>query len=294
MPHIPIEPPPPQDTPAIDAHHHLWRYTSADYGWIDDSMLAIRRDFLPQDLTAALTAAHIEGTVAVQARQSLEETRWLLTLARETPAIRGVVGWAPLIDIAFPEILARLQLDHHLKGLRHVLQDEPDPNYILRDDFNAGIRTLTDAGLTYDILIFERHLPQTIEFVDRHPNQLFVLDHLAKPRIGAAELHPWATRLCKLAERPNVLCKLSGLVTEADWRSSNPDSTSLDTLRPYLDTAVEAFTPARLLAASDWPVCLLATTYPDWWQLLRTYFAPFTPTEQAAVFHENATRAYNL
>jgi L-fuconolactonase len=282
----------PVQRPTIDAHHHLWHYTPDEYGWIDDTMQTLRRDFLPQDLAAAAASAGVTGTVAVQARQTLEETEWLLELAAAHPLIQGVVGWAPIASPDFPELISRLAANPHLKALRHVIQAEPDPNYILRPDFNRGIRALLPTRLTYDILILERHLPQTIDFVDRHPHQLFILDHIAKPRIAAAELHPWATRLCKLAERPNVLCKVSGLVTEAEWQSEA--GISPETFKPYLDTVVAAFTPARLLAASDWPVCLVATTYPEWWQVLRAYFAPFTSSEQAAIFGGNATAAYKL
>ncbi|HEX7158363.1 MAG TPA: amidohydrolase family protein, partial [Edaphobacter sp.] len=227
----------------IDAHHHLWRYSAAEYGWIDETMKMLQRDYLPEHLTREMAAAGVNGAVAVQARQTLEETRWLLNLAGECEAIRGVVGWAP---IAAPEFLAALDEfrdKRKLKGLRHVIQAEADENYILREDFNAGMRALEGSGLVYDILIYERHLPQTIEFVDRHPNQVFVLDHVAKPRIREGELDPWASRMRELARRENVWCKVSGMVTEADW-----NNWSLGTLRPYLDVVVEAFGPKRLMA----------------------------------------------
>lgn len=273
----------------IDAHHHLWRYTPADYGWIDDSMSNLRRDFLPNDLVTTMAEADINGAVAVQARQTLEETRWLLDLADTCDAIRGVVGWAPIAGNTLHHSLEEFAARPKLKGLRHIIQGEPDENYILREDFNAGVASLQNTGLVYDILIYERHLPQTIEFVDRHPNQPFVLDHIAKPKIREAILEPWATQIRELARRPNVWCKVSGLVTEADWQNWSPE-----TLRPYLDVVVEAFTPTRIMAGSDWPVCLVAVQYGQWFHLLRNYFAPFSQHEQESVFGATATRVYHL
>jgi L-fuconolactonase len=276
-------------TETIDAHHHLWRYTPADFGWIDESMQPLQRDFLSADLTAALAEAGIDGTIVVQARQSLDETRWLLDLADRCDAIRGVVGWAPIAGEEFPACMEEFDGRSKLKGLRHVIHDEKDEHYILREDFNSGIRTLLGSGLVYEILIYERHLPQTIAFVDEHPQQLFVLDHIAKPLIAAGTLEPWATHMRELSRRENVWCKISGLVTEAKWDAWTPE-----TLRPYLDVAVEAFGPQRLIAGSDWPVCLLATTYTNWWTLLREYFASFTENERNAIFGATAAEIYGL
>ena len=268
----------------IDAHQHLWRYSAEEYGWIDEEMAALRRDFLPSDLKAAMTSAGIDGTIAVQARQTMDETRWLLDLADASDAIRGVVGWAPIAGEDFPGVMEEFDGRGKLKGLRHVIQDERDPHYILREDFNSGIRTMADSGLVYEILIFERHLEDAIHFVDEHPRQPFVLDHIAKPLIAAGVLEPWATRMRELGRRPNVCCKLSGMVTEADWRADPAAARSLATLKPYLDVAVEAFGPLRLMAGSDWPVCLLATTYAQCFELLRGYFANFSEPERAAIF----------
>ena len=278
----------------IDAHHHLWRYSAQEYGWIDESMAALRRDFLPTDLKAAMTSAGIDGTIAVQARQSLDETRWLLDMADTTDAIRGVVGWAPIAGEEFPGVMEEFDGRVKLKGLRHVIQDEPDEQYILREDFNSGIRAMVDSGLVYEILIFERHLDDAIYFVDEHPRQPFVLDHIAKPLIAAGQLEPWATRMRELGRRENVWCKLSGMVTEADWRKDPARASSLATLKPYLDVAVEAFGPARLMAGSDWPVCLLATGYAQWFDLLRSYFAGFSEAERAAIFGGTAIEVYGL
>ena len=273
----------------IDAHHHLWQYNAAEYGWLDDDMRALRRGFLPKDLLPELAAAGIDGTVAVQARQTMDETRWLLDMADDCEAIRGVVGWAPIAGEDFPGVMEEFEDRTKLKGLRHVIQGEPDENYILRADFNSGILAMQGSGLVYDILIYERHLPQTIEFVDEYPDQIFVLDHIAKPRIGAGMMQPWADNLHELALRQNVWCKVSGLATEADWKSWTPD-----TLRPYLDVVVDAFGVDRLMAGSDWPVCLVATEYARWFEVLRTYFAGFSERERDAIFGGTATDVYQL
>jgi L-fuconolactonase len=273
----------------IDAHHHLWRYTPEDFSWLEGPLTPLQRDFTTQDLTAAMHQANIDGAITVQARQTLEETTWLLETAAHTPEIKGVVGWAPIASDTFPAHLEALLPNPLLKGLRHIIQAEPDPNFILTEFFNTGIDLLEPTGLVYDILIFERHLPQTIRFVDRHPNQPFVLDHIAKPRIAEGVLEPWATNLRELARRPNVSCKLSGLITEAnplDWTPAQ--------LAPYLETVVEAFTPARLLAGSDWPVSLAGIPYAGWFQLLRDFFHPFTTDESNAIFGQNAIDLYRL
>lgn len=276
-------------TERIDAHHHLWQYSVDEYGWIDESMAVLQRDFLPEDLVSEMRSAGMDGAVTVQARQALEETHWLLNLADQHPEIRGIVGWAPIASPEFPVVLEALAGRPKLKGLRHVVQAEPDENFILREDFNRGIRTLRGTGLVYDVLIYERHLQQTIAFVDRHPDQVFVLDHIAKPRIREGMLEPWAERIRELAKREKVFCKISGLVTEADWKQWTPEG-----LRPYLDTVVEAFGPERLMAGSDWPVCLVACGYAQWFRVLEEYFAGFSTLEREAVFGENARRAYGL
>jgi L-fuconolactonase len=275
--------------PTIDAHHHLWRFTPEEFGWLDGPLAALRRDFGTADLRAAMQAAGVDGAVAVQARQTLDETAWLLDVAAKTPEIKGVVGWAPIAAADFPAHLEGLRAKKDLKGLRHVIQAEPDPDFILGEDFNTGIDLLENTGLVYDILIFERHLPQTIRFVDQHPNQSFVLDHVAKPLIAEGTMEPWAANLRELARRPHVSCKVSGMVTEAD-----PLRWSREQLTPYLDTVVDAFGPARLLAGSDWPVCLAGVEYGAWFDLLRNFFAGFTAAERNAVFGGNAVEIYRL
>ena len=269
----------------IDAHHHLWRYTAEEYGWIDDSMATLQRDFLPEQLATELAGAGVRGSIAVQARQTAEETRWLLAQASRAEWIRGVVGWMPIAEADFD---AELMGDSKLVGLRHVVQGEA-AGFLEGTAFNRGMEVFGESGLVYDLLIQEGQLAEAIRFVDRHPQQRFVLDHLAKPRIAAGEMEPWATLLLELGRREHVSCKVSGMVTEAHW-----ERWSLDTLRPYLDVALQAFGAQRLMAGSDWPVCLVATSYSRWWQALREYFGALTETEQANVFGLTAKKVYGL
>lgn len=276
----------------IDAHHHFWRYNSADYGWIPEAWSALRRDYLPPDLEGELAAAGVDGVVSVQARQSLEETVWLLDFAEKNAFVRGLVGWAPLIAADLPAHLDRLAAHpaaSKLRAFRHVLQAEPDDAYMLRDDFNRGITELTRRGYAYDILILERHLPNAITFVDRHPDATFVLDHIAKPRIAAGELEPWAQHIREIARRPHVTCKLSGMVTEADVKTWTPAQ-----LQPYFEVVLQAFGPDRLLYGSDWPVCLAGVGYSEWKNLLHRVLHNLSSSERAAVMGENAKRLYRL
>ena len=274
--------------PVIDAHHHLWQYSEEEYGWIDDTMVKIRRDFLPADLARVMEESGVDGAVAVQARQTLEETQWLLDLADATDKIVGVVGWAPLASPDFAETMQRFAGRGKLRGLRHVLQGEP-AGYMLGAAFNEGVSQLKAMGLTYDVLVYERQLDEAIAFVDRHPEQPFVLDHVAKPLIRDGVLEPWATKIQELARRENVWCKVSGMVTEADWNSWTAES-----LRPYLDVVTEAFGPYRLMTGSDWPVCLVASGYGQWFGVLRDYFSRFSPQEQDAIFGATAIKFYGL
>lgn len=273
----------------IDSHHHFWKYDPKEYSWIDDTKRVIRRDFLPADLTQEIDQVNIEGVLSVQARQTMEETNWLLGFAATYPFIRGVVGWAPLSDPKIASILEPLAPEPKLKAIRHVIQDEPDNDFILRDDFNAGIQVLQHYRWMYDILIYERHLPQTIRFVDRHPNQVFILDHMAKPRIKDHELSPWRENITELARRENVYCKISGMVTEADYHMWTPQD-----LKPYFDTVLAAFGARRLLFGSDWPVCLVATTYSRWFNLVSTQIAKLSQTEQDRILGGTAIEAYKL
>jgi L-fuconolactonase len=254
-----------------------------------DGMEILRRDYLTAELEEVTRAAGVTGTIVVQARQTTQETEWLSGLAAGSDLIRGVVGWAPLASPGVAKELERLAVLPKMKGMRHVLHDELDPSYMLRDDFNRGIGLLKDYGLRYDLLIFESHLPQTIAFVDRHPNQIFIVDHIAKPRIRDRSLSPWKEELRELAQRSNVYCKVSGMVTEAKW-----DSWTAEELTPYFETVFEAFTPRRTMFGSDWPVMTLASTYCAWVDLLKQAICRFSPEEQERVLAGTAVEAYEL
>lgn len=272
----------------VDAHHHLWRYDAAEFDWIDDSMQVLRQDFLLPALKRNMVLADIDATVAVQARQTPEETLWLLDTAERSSTIRGVVGWAPIASPKFPAQLRELCQRPRLKGLRHVVQAEPT-GFLDGDAFNKGIACLAPTHLVYDILIHSHQLAEATRFVDRHPNQSFVLDHIAKPRIAARELEPWATDIREIARRGNVTCKLSGMVTEAGW-----DSWTVQQLVPYFDTVLEAFGPARIMAGSDWPVLTLACDYSRWWKIVAGWLAPLSATERAEIEGGVATKIYRL
>ncbi|HXF26044.1 MAG TPA: amidohydrolase family protein [Bryobacteraceae bacterium] len=273
----------------IDAHQHFWKYSPEEYGWIDDSMKTLRRDFLPGDLHKEIGAAGIDGVISVQARQTLEETKWLLDLAEQNEFIRGIVGWVPLIAPNVSDTLAPMAGHLKLKAVRHVLQGETDDLYMLGEDFNRGIRSLRQFGLAYDVLIFERHLPQTIQFVDRHPAQVFIVDHVAKPRIRERVLSPWRENIRELAKRPHVYCKISGMVTEADFQTWTEQD-----LRLYLETVLEAFGPKRLMFGSDWPVCLVASGYGTWFELVSRFLASCAEAERDQILGGTAIEAYKL
>jgi L-fuconolactonase len=273
----------------IDSHHHFWTYDPVEYGWISDKMASIRRDFGPAELKNEIAAVGVSAVISVHARQSIDDTEALLNFADANEFIKGVVGWVPLIQENVGDVLAELASNRNLRSIRHVLHDEPDPDYMLRNDFNRGVSALREFGLTYDILIFERHLPQTIEFVDRHSDQVFVLDHFGKPRVAAREISPWAERIRELAARPNVYCKLSGLVTEADYKNWTEEQ-----LRPYFDLVLDAFTPRRLMFGSDWPVCLVASGYSNWVRIVERFCAELSQAEQNRVWSGTAIEAYRL
>jgi L-fuconolactonase len=273
----------------IDSHHHFWKYSREEYAWIGEGQRVLRRDFLPADLKREIDAAKVDGVVSVQARQSLEETRWLLELAEKNDFIRGVVGWAPLISPDVGKDLEKFAGQKKLKAIRHVLQEEKDDRYAVREDFVRGIASLNKSGMAYDILIYEKQLPASIELVDKFPNQVFVLDHVAKPKIRQRLLSPWRERMKDLAKRENVYCKLSGMATEADHGGWEPAD-----LRPYMDVALEAFGPKRLMFGSDWPVCLLAVTYQRWVATVRDFIAKLSPAEKDRIMGGTAVEAYKL
>ena len=273
----------------IDAHQHFWRYDPREYDWIDDSMANLRHDFLPDGLKPQMEQAGFQGCVTVQARQTLEETRWLLELAAAAPFVLGVVGW---VDLQSPQVHSQLEAfakNPKLVGVRHVVQGEPDDRFLLRPEFLRGISVLEEFDLAYDILIYTRHLPVAAEFVRHFPGQRFVLDHLAKPPIKSGSLQPWAHGLRELAAFPNVWCKLSGLVTEADWQQWKPEQ-----LAPYIDVAFDCFGPERLMIGSDWPVCTVAASYTRAMDVVKNYLSGQPAQVQAAVLGGNAQRFWKL
>jgi L-fuconolactonase len=271
----------------IDSHQHFWSYDPAQYAWIDDSMAHIRRDFLPADALRAMDAAGVAGSVAVQARQTLEETRWLLDLARDFPFIRGVVGWIDLQGDVDAQ-LACFANDRALVGVRHIVQSEPD-GFLQRPQFLAGVARLEPAGLAYDILVFARQLPEAAAFARRFPRHRFVLDHLGKPDVRGGGHQDWQRQLREIAALPNVCCKLSGLVTEADWRAWTPGQ-----LRPYLDSALDTFGPDRVMIGSDWPVCLVAAPYAEVIGLVRDAIEEYSAAERHRMLEGTATDFWNL
>ncbi|GDX96622.1 amidohydrolase [Planctomycetia bacterium] len=277
----------------IDSHQHFWRYSAEDYPWIGTGMERIARDFLPVDLAGVAQPHGIGGSVAVQARQSLAESRWLLELADADPFVRGVVGW---IDLRDPEVVRQLEpfaAQPRFVGVRHVVQDEPDPRFLLGAAFVRGLRQLRRFDLTYDLLVYPEQLPAAVELVGLLPEQPFVLDHLAKPRIAQGSswggFAGWRRDIEALAAHDNVLCKVSGMVTEAAWRGwSQSDFVAC------LDVVLAAFGPERLMFGSDWPVCLVAAEYADVVAIVREFFSRTSAGEQAQFFGGTATRFYGL
>ena len=273
----------------IDTHHHFWNYNPLEFDWIDNEMAPIRKNFLPPNLKETITEAGVEGVVSVQARQSIEETNWLLQLASENDFIKGVVGWVPLVSPTIHEILDKYRDFPKLKGVRHVVQGELDPEFILRDDFNNGISILKNYNLVYDILILESQLPNTIKFVQKHPEQQFVVDHVAKPKIKTNEIKEWQKNMKEIARHKNVAWKISGMVTEADYKNWTEKQ-----LNPYIDTVLEIFAPERVMFGSDWPVCLVATNYKSWLDLVKKKIQQFSTNEQEQILYKNAIGIYNL
>ncbi len=272
----------------LDAHQHFWRYSAEEYPWIPVGS-ALQRDWLPADLEALQRPLGFDGSIAVQARQSVEESCWLLQLADADPRIHGVVGWVDLRDEAVDDVLVELASHRRFVGVRHVVQDEPDDRFLVRSEFVRGLRKLAAHRLTYDLLIYPHQLPAAIELVRLLPEQPFVLDHLAKPRIKAGELSPWREQIRELAQSPNVWCKVSGVVTEADWQAWKPSD-----FAPYFEVALEAFGPGRLMFGSDWPVCQLAADYSAVHELALSTWNGLSADELAAVWGGNCARFYGL
>jgi L-fuconolactonase len=270
----------------LDSHQHFWQYTPAQYPWIKPDW-SIRRDCLPAELEPLLAQSDFEGSIAVQARQSLEETGWLLDLADRHPFIKGVVGWIDLRCERVEEQLGQFAGRTKFVGVRHVIQDEADDQFMLRPEFLRGISKLAQFNLTYDLLIFPRQLPAAIALTRQFPEQRFVLDHIAKPQIKVGARSPWSEQMVELAKLPNVTCKISGLVTEASWGTWRKAD-----FQPYLDIVFDAFGFHRLMFGSDWPVCLLSASYRDVVGIVRDRLAGMPEAAQKAIMGGNATKFY--
>lgn len=273
----------------IDAHQHFWKYSPATHSWINDEMQVLKSNFLPEDLAPLLNEVGFDGCVAVQASQSEAENDFLLSLADKHEIVKGVVGWLDLQADNLEEKLIKYTSHSKFCGLRHIVQDEPDDNFLLKDRFMQGIAQLEKFNLTYDILVFERQLPAAVEFAKAFPKQPFVLDHIAKPLIAHGEIDSWEKHIRELATRENVYCKLSGMVTEADWKNWKPKD-----FFPYLKVVFEAFGTDRLMIGSDWPVCLLAGDYQRVNKLTIAYIEELSTQERTAIMGGNACQFYNI
>jgi L-fuconolactonase len=273
----------------IDSHQHFWIYNQHRDAWITDNMAIIQRDFLPNDLQPILEKQGFSGCVAVQADQSVDETYFLLECADQYDFVKGVVGWIDLRAENIDEQIANLSSYKKLKGFRHVIQAEPDENFMLRPDFQAGIVALGDAGYTYDLLIYPNHLPVANRFVSLFSDQPIVLDHIAKPYIKQGLIDKWKQDISTLAQHENLFCKISGIVTEADWKNWKKEQ-----IIPYLDVVFEAFGTNRLMFGSDWPVCLLASPYEGVVGLIGDYIEKLSDSEKYKIMTQNATDFYGL
>lgn len=272
----------------IDAHQHFWKFDPVRDSWIDDTMQKIQRDFLPEDLLWLLTENNFEGCVAVQASQSEEETNFLLDLAKENSFIKGIVGWVDLRNKNITERLEHFSVYQKLKGFRHVVQGEPD-EFMFGKDFRNGITALKQFNYTYDILIFHRQLPAAIDLVKSFPNQPFVIDHIAKPDIKSGGILAWKKGIEEISKYENVWCKISGMVTEADWNSWKTDD-----LKPYLDVIFENFSTDNLMFGSDWPVCNVAADYNTVVKTLEDYISNFSIEDQNKIWYQNVKSFYKL
>lgn len=273
----------------IDSHQHFWKYDPVRYDWIDDSMSVIQKDFLPDDLAPILKANNFDGCISVQSYQSEQENDFQLANADRHSFIKGVVGW---VDLLSPQIEGRLNYYQHfkkLKGFRHVLQGEPQRDFMLRPAFLNGISLLKKYGYTYDILILPDQLKYAAEFVAQFPDQRFVIDHIAKPNIKQKELKEWEKGIKAIAAFDNVYCKVSGMVTEADWENWQPAD-----FNNYLEVVTNSFGTGRLMYGSDWPVCNVAADYGQVVNIVKDYFSTFSQTEQQAFFGGNAIGFYNI
>ncbi len=272
----------------IDSHHHFWKYNPIEYNWIDESMKSIKKDFLPKDLKPILDSNSIDGSIAVQAHQSEEETLFLLKLAEKFNFIKGVIGWLDIKANDFEERLIFFKKNRLFKGLRHIVQDEKN-DFLLNPEFQNGISKLSKFDLTYDLLIYPKQLYPAIELVKKFPNQTFILDHIAKPNISKKINQEWIYNIKSLSNYQNVYCKISGMVTETEdykWE--------IDNFNPFLDVIVNSFGVDRLLFGSDWPVCLLAGKYKDILNIVTNYFKKYSERDQKKILGENAIKVYNI
>ena len=273
----------------LDSHQHFWKYNPAHQVWMTDAMAVLRRDYLPAELQPLLAATGFDGTIAVQARQMIEETEWLLELAKKHDFIKGVVGWVDLRSPKLREQLEKFARHPKLVGVRHVVHDEPDDNFMLLPEFRRGIGQLHAFGLTYDLLLYPKHLPVAAKLVAEFPEQPFVLDHIAKPYIREGLVSPWREDLQRLAAFSNVFCKLSGMVTEAKWKQWRPED-----FHRYLDIVLTAFGPERVMIGSDWPVCTLSAEYGQTMNLVTDYLQKYPPPVRELILGSNGARFYNL
>lgn len=272
----------------IDSHQHFWHYEPIKHEWIDEEMANIRRDFLPEDLVPILLDNKIDGCVAVQADQTEEETNFLVDLSKAHSFIKGVVGWIDLRADHIEERLSHFKKESIIKGFRHVLQGE-EPAFMLQSSFKNGISKLKNFDFTYDLLLFPQHLKAATELVKENPEQAFVIDHISKPYIKKGILEGWAEDIKTIAQYPNVMIKVSGMVTEADYKNWKKED-----FTPYLDTVTEAFGTDRIMFGSDWPVCLVAASYAEMLSIPKEYYTKFSALEQEKIFGLNAKRFYNL
>ena len=273
----------------IDSHQHFWNYNPNKQSWIDDSMSVIRKSFTPEDLQKVYAENSIDACVAVQADQTLDETNFLLDLASKNNFIKGVVGWVDLRNKNIDEVLESYSNAENLKGIRHIVQGEPDHNFLLRPNFLNGISKLEKHNLAYDILIFPHQLGTAIEFVKKFPNQKFAIDHIAKPYIKDGFYDGWAILMKEIAQYDNVFCKVSGMTTEADYNNWTPNQ-----IHPYMNLVIEAFGTERIMFGSDWPVCLVAGNYTQVKDLVTEFISNFSNAEQVAIMGKNAIQFYNL
>ena len=273
----------------VDAHHHFWRYNTTDYVWMDDRMEILKADHAPEDLHPLLQKAGVDGTVAVQARQMMEETEYLLDISHRYNWVMGVVGWFDFNSDGLEEQIEQYSGDPSLKGARELIHDMSDPAYAVSKEHVRAVGLLGTYGLTYDLLLRPQHIEPATRLVDRYPEQLFVIDHIAKPNIAQQELSPWRERMTKIGRRPNVYCKLSGMVTEAEWgRWSSSD------FEPYIETCLEAFGPERLMIGSDWPVCTLSGSYAAVMEIVQDFVERLSESERSAILGETCVRFYVL